>query len=348
MNTENGPLSRPVVILLTAASFVVVIAGLKSAQSILVPFMLAGFIAIVCAPFLFWLKKRGLPDWLALVAVIAVVSLMGTMVVALVGNSVNDFTKNLPAYQAQLEAKATALTAVLDRVGVDLSQGGITELVDPGASMRFASSLLRGLGNALSNAFVIQLTVIFLLLEAAGFRDKVRSALAEPESSLQGFDQFVESVNRYMVIKTWVSLATGLVIALWLVILGVDYPLLWGLLAFLLNYVPNIGSIIAAVPAVLLAALQFGLGSALLVTGGYLAVNMVVGNVVEPRFMGKGLGLSTLVVFVSLVFWGWVFGPVGMLLSMPLTMVVKIALMSSDETRWLAIMMGGEGVRNEE
>lgn len=335
-------LSGPAIFILLAAAFVVLIAGLKAAQSILVPFLLSGFIAIICAPSLFFLKKRGLPDWLALIVVIAAVSVAGLLVATLIGSSANDFSQNLPEYQSQLEKKTAGLSSLLSGLGIDLSEEGVSGLIDPGASMRFASKLLTGLGSVLSNAFIILLTVIFLLLEASGFRSKVQSALINPESSLEGFDQFAESVNRYMAIKTWVSLVTGAVIATWLAVLGVDYPLLWGLLAFLLNYVPNIGSIIAAVPAVLLAVLQMGPGTAMLAGLGYLSVNLVIGNVIEPRFMGKGLGLSTLVVFISLAFWGWVFGPVGMLLSVPLTMVVKIALMSSAETRWMGVMMGSE------
>ena len=119
----------------------------------------------------------------------------------------------------------------------------------------------------------------------------------------------------------------------------VDYPLLWGLLAFLLNYIPNLGSIIAAVPTVLLTLVQLGWSAALIVFAGYSVVNVVIGSFIEPRFMGKGLGLSTLVVFLSLVFWGWVLGPVGMLLSVPLTMTLKIALESSEENRWLAKLL---------
>jgi len=133
---------------------------------------------------------------------------------------------------------------------------------------------------------------------------------------------------------------TGLIIAIAMWIIGVDYPVLWGVLAFMLNFVPNIGSIIAAVPAVLLAMVQLGLPSALVVAAVYVAVNVLIGNIVEPRFMGKGLGLSTLVVFVSLVFWGWVLGPVGMLLSVPLTITVKLALDSKPETQWLGHLLG--------
>jgi predicted PurR-regulated permease PerM len=124
-----------------------------------------------------------------------------------------------------------------------------------------------------------------------------------------------------------------------LLVLGVDFALLWGVAAFLLNYIPNIGSLIAAIPPILLALVQFGVGKTLIVAAGYLVVNIVVGSIIEPRVMGRGLGLSTLIVFISLVFWGWVFGPVGMFLSVPLTMVVKIALDSQEETRWIAVML---------
>ena len=140
------------------------------------------------------------------------------------------------------------------------------------------------------------------------------------------------------------SLITGTLVALWVTLLGIDFPLLWGLLAFLLNYIPNIGSILAAVPVMLLALVQFGVGSALLVAVGFLAINMVMGNLIEPRVLGHGVGLSPLVVFLSLVVWGWVLGPVGLLLSVPLTMTLKIALESSDETRWLAILLGPERI----
>jgi predicted PurR-regulated permease PerM len=191
-------------------------------------------------------------------------------------------------------------------------------------------------------AFLILITVIFILLEASGFFAKLRTTVADPDRSFKTIDNFLSTIQRYMKIKTVTSLATGIAIAVWLAILGVDYPLLWGLLAFLLNYVPNIGSILAAVPAVLLALLQLGGGSALLAALGYMVVNFAVGTVTEPRLMGRGLGLSTLVVFLSLVFWGWVLGPVGMFLSVPLTMTFKIALDSSEDTRWVAVLMGPE------
>jgi len=143
-----------------------------------------------------------------------------------------------------------------------------------------------------------------------------------------------------------IRLSTGIAIGIWLWLLEIDYALLWALLAFLLNYVPNIGSIIAAIPAVLLALIQFGMGASLITALGYAVVNLVIGSFIEPKFMGRGLGLSTLVVFLSLVFWGWVLGPIGMLLSVPLTMILKIALQSNDDTRWIAIILGSGPPKN--
>jgi predicted PurR-regulated permease PerM len=145
-----------------------------------------------------------------------------------------------------------------------------------------------------------------------------------------------------MIIKTIISLIAGGIIGLWLFILGVDYPVLWGFLAFLLHYVPNMGIILAAIPAVLLAFLQLGVESAMLVAAGYLTVGFIFGNVVEPRLMGRKLGLSTLVVFLSLMFWGSLLGPIGVILCVPLTMSLKFAFESSKGAQWIAVLLGSE------
>lgn len=168
----------------------------------------------------------------------------------------------------------------------------------------------------------------------------MKAGLRAPDSSLARLRSVLDNINRYMVLKTLMSLLTGGLIWGWLWYLGLDFAPLWALVAFLFNYVPTIGSIIAAIPAVLLALVQLDVQSALWIAFGYLVVNAVVGAMIEPRFMGQGLGLSTLVVFVSLVFWGWVLGPVGMFLSVPLTMVLKIALDANPQTRPIAIMLG--------
>jgi len=329
-------------ILVTIASFIVIVAGIRAAEVILVPFLLAAFIAIISASPMFWLQKKGAPTWLSLFIVILGVLLIGLLMSAMIGTSVRDFSKDLPIYQAKLKIQTTAIIAWLDKTGIDISRPALVEIFDPGAAMKLAAAVLNGLGNVLANTFLILMTVIFILLEASSFPAKLQQILGDPDSSLGNFEKFLDTVKQYMAIKTGISMATGICITIWLTILGVDYSLLWGLLAFLLNYVPAIGSIIAAIPAVLLAAVQIGTGTSLLAAGGYITINVLMENVIEPRFMGKGLGLSALVIFLSLTFWGWILGPIGMLLSVPLTITAKIALDSREDTKWIALLLGPE------
>ena len=203
-----------------------------------------------------------------------------------------------------------------------------------------AENILRQVGSVLTKAFLVVLTVVFMLLEGFRLRSKLTRALGQSEKTWTDFKTFAKSVQTYLAIKTVTSLATGLAAGLWVWILGVDYPVFWGLLAFLFNYIPNIGSIIAAIPAVLMAIVQYGGTTGLLVALGYLAINVVIGSFIEPQFMGDGVGLSPLIVLMSLVFWGWLLGGIGMLLSTPLTISVKIALENYPETRWIATLIG--------
>ena len=322
------------------AAFVIVVAGMRAAETVLVPFFLSGFIAVICAPPMFWMQRKGLPTIAALSIVILAVLTIGGFMGALIGNSINDFSQQLPTYQVRLQDEFAGLFVWLSQMGFDIFDKQVFDYFDPGAAMRLVATTLASFGGVLTNAFLILLTVVFILLEASSFPAKLQTIFDDPNESLGRFDEVLENIKRYMVIKSVVSLLTGFCVAISLWIIGVDYPLLWGVLAFLLNFVPNIGSIIAAVPAVLLAVVQLGTLPAIATAIVYFVVNIVVGNVIEPRFMGRGLGLSTLVVFLSLVFWGWVLGPVGMLLSVPLTMTVKIALESSDEAHWLAVLLG--------
>jgi predicted PurR-regulated permease PerM len=339
---SNRPLSVSQV-LITLAALIIVAAGLNAGKVILVPFLLAAFIAVLSASPMFWLQRRGLPIWLALIIVILAVFLAGLLLAGLVGTSVGTFSENLPSYEARLRQQADALVTWLATKNIHISGPALAEVFDPGAAMKLVATLFNALTNVLANGFLVLMTVIFMLLEASGMPDKLRAILG-PTISLSGVDHFVHNVQHYMAIKTVISLFTGTLVTLLLVVLGVDFPLLWGLLAFLLNYVPNIGSIIAAGPAVLLTIVQLGLLRALIVGIGYLVINLVMGGAVEPRFMGKGLGLSPLVVLLSLLFWGWLLGPVGMLLSVPLTMTAKIALDSREDTRWVAVLLGPASV----
>jgi len=326
--------------LLSLAAFVIVVAGIRAASAIVVPCLLAVFLAIIFAPFLLWARERGVPTWLALLAIVAVlVAALGGLG-AVVSTSVESFTQALPTYEARLSELTAQVVAQLESWGMEVPTEEMSSAADPGAAMRLAANTLSGLSALLSNTFLILLTVIFILLEAASFPAKLSAVAADPDASHARGRQILDDVKRYLAIKTGTSVATGVLVTLWLSLLGVRFAMLWGLVAFLLNYVPNIGSILAAIPAVLLAVVEFGFLQALVVALGYLVVNVGIGSFLEPRILGRGLGLSALVVFVSLVFWGWVLGPVGMLLSVPLTMAGKVALESNPDTRWIAVLLG--------
>jgi len=329
-------------ILVILGSIVVVLAGLKAAAAIVVPLLLAIFIAIICIPPTKYLERKGVPDSLAIGLVLIAVFGIGFLLMSYLGASLTSFTRSLPTYEAALSRQLAKGVELLQGYGLDVSTKGITEYFDPSIAMKMVSSVFSSLSEILANFFLIILTVVFILLEAANMPRKMQVAFggAEATVALQNFSKIGEGINKYLALKSVISLATGALIAMWLAILGVDFPVLWGVMAFMLNYVPNIGSLIAAVPAVLLALIQLGWLSSLLVASGYVLANIVMGSVIEPRLMGRGVGLSTLVVFLSLIFWGWVLGPVGMLLSVPLTMVVKIAFESNESTHWIGILLG--------
>lgn len=326
--------------LLVMACIVIIVAGIRAADSLVVPFLLAVFLGIICSPPLFWLQGKGIPSEISLLIVGAGIVGITIAVTLAVGASLKDFLKNLPAYQGILQEKLTGMMIWFKSTGITITELQDSEILNPKAIMGIIGKMLGGLSKVFTDTFVILLTVIFILLEASGFPSKLRTALSAPEESLSQFSKVTESVRQYLAIKTLCSLLTGVLIVIILKTLGIKQAVLWGFIAFLFNFVPTIGSIIAAVPAVIMALIQFDTAVAIYTVAGYLVVNITIGNFIEPKFMSRGLGLSTLVVFISLVFWGWVLGPVGMLLSVLLTTILKITLESSNETRWIAILLG--------
>ena len=343
MIDKTSPISK---FLVVAAAFVIVVSGLKMASSLVVPFLLSVFIAMIVSPLLALLKKRGIPGVAAIALVIMLIMSIGLMLGAVIGSSLDSFREDMPIYSAKLSAMSESLQQWLSARGIAIDATQWQSSFDPSAVMSLVGSTLASFGNVMTNSVMILLTVIFILAENITFAEKLKLARGNANSQ-QWLSKFSDSVQGYLAIKAAISVATGLLIFIWLSIVGVDYAVLWGLLAFLLNFVPTVGSFIAAVPAVLLALVQLGLGPAGLTLGGFVAVNFLMGSALEPRLMGKGLDLSPLVVFVSLVLWGWVLGPVGMLLSIPLTIMIKIALETQPDTRWISIMLGGGNTKSD-
>jgi AI-2 transport protein TqsA len=325
--------------LIVGAAVVVVLAGLRAAQSLAIPFLLALFLAIISAPAVTWLTRRRVPLGLAVLAVVVILLAAFSGFGAIVGGSVNEFASFASQNQARFDGLMDSTSAWLAKHDVDPNTLDILNIFQPGKLINLLGSVLRNLAGVLSNLFLILLTMIFMLFEAASVPTKIRAAVGPGRFDVDSMRKAVVQVQRYLGLKTLTSVGTGILLGLWTGVLGLEFAVVWGLLAFLLNYIPNIGSIVAAIPPILLAAVQGGLAYALLVMIGFVVVNIAVGNFVEPWLMGRTLGLSTLVVFLSLVFWGWMWGAIGMLLSVPLTMILKILFENTDDLKWVAVML---------
>lgn len=338
----DAPSIIPLNLMLGLAALVVIVAGMKAGASLLVPMLLAIFIAVVCTAPIQWLNRLGLglraAVWLTLVVIGVLFSLVGLLLV----NSFGTFTEALPGIEEKLQAYYVGLLDGLASLGLAIDPDRLAGLLDVEELGGWIPALLGEIGNLLVQSTIVGLLVLFMLFEMLHFRDKVSRALANPAPSLQRFSEFSQTLKRYLAVKTLISLVTGALVWVACLLVGVDFPFLWAVLAFALNYIPNIGSAIAAVPPVLLLLVspEGGLVDALLLSAAYLGINFLLGNIVEPRVMGRALGLSTLVAFLSLVVWGWIFGTVGMLLSVVLTMTLKIALDSHPQTRWIAHLLG--------
>ena len=325
------------------AAVVVVIYGMQMMSVLLVPFLIAAFLALITVRPMLWMQTHRVPSILAALIIVTMLMLVLAVVGAILGTSIAEFTAALPAYQARLDVIiAGVFDFIVRNSNVDESIESLGDMIDPGFAMGLVAALLNSLREVLTNTFLIVFTMIFILLEASTAKTKFEAAFGRRADTLENVRDFMQNLGRYLGIKTVISMATGLCAGLLTWSLGLDFPLLWAMLAFLLNYVPTIGSIIAAVPAVLLALIQIGPGAAGATALGFIGINVVFGNFLEPRLMGYGVGISPLVVFIGLVAWGWIFGPVGMLLSVPLTMTLKMALESDDRTRWVAILIGSE------
>jgi predicted PurR-regulated permease PerM len=340
--TEQDSSQQGIRFLVIAAALVIIIGGINEAQSVLVSFLVAVFLAMLGTPPVLWLKRKRVPSFVAVLLVVGGMIAILLIVGAIVGASINSFYAELPVYQDRLQKQIVVFQSFMATKGIRHVDKVLLGYMNPESVMRLTARLLAELGSALSNIVLILLTVAFILFEASSFPVKLRAVFGDPQQVFPQFTRFVSDIERYMAIKTLISLATGILVGILLSVLGVDFPVLWGFLAFLLNYVPNVGSTIAAVPAVLLALIQLGIGRALMATAGYMAINFILDNVIETRLMGRRLGLSTLVVFLSLVFWGSLLGPVGMVLCIPLTMTLKFACQNNKGTQWIAVLLGPE------
>ncbi|MFD0965671.1 AI-2E family transporter [Seminibacterium arietis] len=331
--------------LMATAAIVIIFAGIKLASEIVVPFLLSLFIAIICSPVIRFMTERRIPRWLAISVLFLLIVIVFFLLVGLINNTIHEFTQSIPQYRILLSERLKDLSVIAERfhLSLDVYREQVIEQFDPSVMMNLVSKLLLSFSGVVTNVFVLFLVVILMLLEAPSAKHKFSVAFSRQDQIVQQenyIDRILQGVINYLGVKTIISLITGVVLFILLKVANVQYAILWATLTFLLNYIPNIGSIIAAVPIILQTLLLNGFATCFGVSVGIIVINIVIGNILEPKMTGRSLGLSTLVVFLSLLFWGWLLGTVGMLLSVPLTMVLKIALEASPSTLKYAALLG--------
>ena len=343
--TEPGhsPVPSALYWLVGMAAAFILLAGLKAVSHIVTPFLLAAFLAIISAPLMTGMQKRGVPSLISILLLFSLVGLAFFLLFLALQGAAESLAVQAPQYQAKLGGWLEHIQALLAAKGVPNSLIPDTlPLPKTSTLTNLATGIAAGLGQFTAQTTLVLLAFMFLLLEERTLSDKLTAAFPRRRRARVRSRRFLRSVYRYLLIKTAASTLTGLLIGVGLSILGVDFAILWGIVAGLLNFIPTIGSFIAAIPALLVAVVSNDVLHILLVLGLYLVVNISIGSIMEPRLLGRTLGLSPVIVLISLLVWGWVFGPIGMLLAVPLTMIAKLALDSSPKTRWAGILLSDQ------
>ncbi len=343
--------------LFTLAALVLVVAGLKAAQAFFIPVLIAFFIATVSFPLLNFLREKKLPRPLAVLLTVAFdfvfLAALGVLALTLIGDLQEKWNSRYAAEVSQhIRDGSEWLAAKLREYGVADAKEKIDEAVNNNLSnlqnIRFeriwdlGTGLLGRVVGFLGTSLITLILTVFMLSESRMFGRRLEAISLARGPNLARMLSATRDIQRFLAIKTAVSLLTGILAGLLCYMAGLDFYVLWGILAFFFNFIPVVGSIIAGVPPMILALLVAGFPNAILVAGGYLLINNFLGNFVEPMLVGRRFGISTLVVVVSVVFWGWLWGPLGMLLAVPLTMVLKVVLESSDEFRWIGVAISAE------
>ena len=327
--------------LFSMACVVVIVWGLKFAAAILLPAAFALFLTVLSLPVMIWLRRHRVPKFSA-IAIPLIMNIAGVVLLILwASSSVSQLQTRIPDYYDAFQALQTSWVESIEaRTDIIVSDYVSVELIDPSAIVGLARNTVGWIAQMLSMTFLVFLIMAFMLSEAMVFPDKFHYLTGNSSPDEDRLAKVITEVQTYLGIKTMMSLATGLVLGSWAYVMNLDFPVLLGLIAFLLNYVPTVGSIIAMIPAVMLSGvLHASVTHAFFVAFGYLVVNTLFGNILEPNLMGRRLGLSTLVVILSLLFWGWAWGPLGALLSVPLTVIVKIWLENTTDLRWVAVLL---------
>ena len=321
------------------ASFVVIIAGVKMASQVVVILFLAIFISSIFSTLLKVLQKKHIPRLFSYFIILLIVSGIGVMLAYVINISLNDFLTNLPTYEEKLKNTILNLLHFAQDSGIQIDKAKIMGALNFNSFFGFTTNIIGSIGTFLSKFLLVVIGVAFILAESKSFQTKLRVIFRNNAKKLEHFNLFSFNIQKYFVVKSFTSFLTGFIITIVLTLFGVDYPVLWGVIAMLFNFVPVVGSIIASIPAVLLTFMNLDINTTIWVIVLYVIINISISNILEPKLMGKELGLSPLVIFFSLIFWGYILGIVGMFLAVPITMTLKISFDSNTSTHWLGILM---------
>lgn len=337
-------------------SMVLLVAGLKAAQDFFLPILLAFFVATVSLP-ITNLVARKLPRSLAVLITVLVDFSFIVGLLLLAFTLVDDLqTKWNHRYAAEvtnrIQTESVSLAKTLETWGVEDARAKINEAVQDNLkdlqNIRFGqiwdvgTGLLGRVVGFFGTFLIVLVLTIFMLLEADMFGRRFELVSQARGPNLSRLLSATKDIQRYLAIKTVISLVTGGLAGFLCWAADLDFYILWGILAYALNYIPVIGSLVAGVPPTILALITSGAPNAVIVAGGYLLINNLLGGFVEPMLVGRRFGISTLVIVIAVMFWGWVWGPLGMLMAVPITMMLKVVLEGSNEFRWISVAISAD------
>jgi AI-2 transport protein TqsA len=332
-------------VMLVLSATVVVLVGIRLGAPILNPIFFAVVLTLLFSPVYSWLKRRGLPAPLALLIMLVLLTVLFVGLFSILGVSISRFSERVGFYTTQLNGQLVDLDALIERLG--LSNVDLRDVVKPSALADALGVVLSGVAGFLSDLFLILMIMLFLLGEGPAMMNRLRASVGEGHPQVTRLTTVGQSVVRQFGLRAIVNLVTGAGVAVLLFVIGVDFPLLWGILTFFLSFVPYIGLVLAVAPAVVLALAEFGVTRAVLVIAGVVVINILAENVLSPMMMGRGLNISPTVVFLSFIIWAWLLGGPGAFLALPITLFVAVMFDTFPETRWLASIIGVSSPDND-